>query len=170
MYVSEIMTKDPKAVGPNTSLLDVASMMNLYRLPALPVVDEHNKLIGNISEKDILKNLLPSMEDIVDGSVNTQLDSMISNYSKQMRIVTFSVMTKNPISAKEDMHILKATALMTSHNFRRLPVIDSMHQLIGVMSLGDVHKAIFHSHISVNNNLSKTSLNTETSISAPPLN
>lgn len=93
------MTKDPKAVGPNTSLLDVASMMNLYRLPALPVVDEHNKLIGNISEKDILKNLLPSMEDIVDGSVNTQLDSVISNYSKQMRIVTSSVMTKNPISA-----------------------------------------------------------------------
>ena len=170
MYVSEIMTKDPKTVGPNTSLLDVASMMNLYRLPALPVVDEHNKLIGNISEKDILKNLLPSMEDIVDGSVNTQLDSMISNYSKQMRIVTSSVMTKNPISAKEDMHILKATALMTSHNFRRLPVTDNMNQLIGVMSLGDVHKAIFHSHISANQHSPENSLSNETYFGSLPLN
>ena len=170
MYVSEIMTKDPKAVGPDTSLLDVASMMNLYRLPALPVIDENNKLIGNISEKDILKNLLPSMEDIVDGSVNTQLDSMISNYSKQMRIVTSSVMTRNPVSAKEDMHILKATALMTSHNFRRLPVTDNTHQLIGVMSLGDVHKAIFHSHISANNNSASLSLRNETRLGSLPLN
>jgi CBS domain-containing protein len=46
------------------------------------------------------------------------------------------------------MHIIKATARMTSHRFRRIPVADKEGRLVGVMSLGDVHKALFHAHLS----------------------
>ena len=37
---------------------------------------------------------------------------------------------------------------MTSHRFRRIPVIDGDGKVVGVMSLGDVHKAVFQSHVS----------------------
>ena len=150
MLVSDIMTKTPRTVTPDTKLQEVASIMCLYRIPALPVVDEDGKLVGNISEMDLLKNLLPTMEDIMAGEAAMEIDRMRTNYSDSVEIRVSEMMNKDPVSVSPDQHVLKATAKMTSHRFRRIPVVDSDGKLVGVMSLGDVHKAIFHSHVSSN--------------------
>ena len=81
MLVSEIMTKNPKTVSPDTHLKEVASIMCLYRIPALPVVDEDGKLVGNISEMDLLKNLLPTMEDIIAGEASMEIERMYSVFN-----------------------------------------------------------------------------------------
>lgn len=148
MLVSEIMTKNPKTVSTDTRLKEVASIMCLYRIPALPVVDEDGKLVGNISEMDLLKNLLPTMEDIMAGEATMEIARMIPNYSSSMEKLVSDMMINNPVSVTPDMHILKATAKMTSHRFRRIPVTEADGKLVGVMSLGDMHKAIFQSHVS----------------------
>lgn len=122
--------------------------MCLYRIPALPVVDNDGKLVGNISEMDLLKNLLPTMEDIMSGEANLEIDRMTSNYSSSMERCVEDLMIRNPVSVSPDQHVLKATAKMTSHRFRRIPVTDDDGKLVGVMSLGDVHKGIFHSNMS----------------------
>jgi len=148
MLVNDIMTRDPRTVSPDTNLQEVASTMCLYRIPALPVIDDDGKLVGNISEMDILKNLLPSMEDIMAGEATMEIERMLPNYSSSMDKTVNDLMIKNPVSVTADMHVLKATAKMTSHRFRRIPVIDADGKLVGVMSLGDVHKAVFHIHLS----------------------
>jgi len=148
MLVSDIMTRDPRTVSPDTKLQEVASIMCLYRIPALPVVDADGKLVGNISEMDLLKSLFPTMEDITTGDAAQEIDRMMSNYSMEMEQRVSDMMVKNPISVTPDQHVLKATAKMTSNRFRRIPVTDSDGKLVGVMSLGDVHKAVFHSNVS----------------------
>lgn len=148
MIVSDIMTTTPRTVSPDTKLLEVASIMCLYRIPALPVIDADGTLVGNISEMDVLKNLLPSMEDIVAGEAVDEIERMIPNYSASMEQRVSSMMIANPVSVSPDDHVLKATARMTSHRFRRIPVTDGDGKLVGVMSLGDVHKAVFQSHLS----------------------
>ena len=148
MLVSDIMTHAPRTVSPDAKLQEVASIMCLYRIPALPVVDADGKLVGNISEMDLLKNLFPSMEDIMTGDAAQEIDRMMSNYSMEMEQRVSDMMIKNPISVTPDQHVLKATAKMTNNRFRRIPVVDSDGKLVGVMSLGDVHKAVFHSHVS----------------------
>ena len=148
MLVSDIMTRNPRTITPDTRLQEVASIMCLYRIPALPVVDEEGKLVGNISEMDLLKNLLPTMEDIMAGEASMEIKRMIPNYSSSMGKRVEDMMVKNPISVTPDMHVLNATARMTSHRFRRIPVTDADGKLVGVMSLGDVHKGIFHYHVS----------------------
>ena len=148
MLVSEIMTHSPRTVSPDSKLQEVAAIMCLYRIPALPVVDEDGKLVGNISEMDLLKNLLPTMEDIVAGTGTMEIEQMVPNYSSSMTRRVSDIMVKNPVSVSPDQHVLKATAKMTSHRFRRIPVTDSDGKLVGVMSLGDVHKAVFQSHLS----------------------
>lgn len=148
MLVSDIMTHAPRTVTPDAKLQEVASVMCLYRIPALPVIDEDGKLVGNISEMDLLKNLLPTMEDIMAGEAAMEIERMLPNYSASMGKRVEDMMIKNPISVTPDMHVLKATAKMTSHRFRRIPVTDASGKLVGVMSLGDVHKAIFHFHVS----------------------
>jgi len=149
MLVSDIMTHTPKTVSPNAQLQEVASIMCLYRIPALPVVDEDGKLVGNISEMDLLRNLFPTMEDIMAGEAVLEIDSMTSNYSASMKLRVSDLMVKNPVSVSPNQHVLKATAKMTSNRFRRIPVTDDDGKLVGVMSLGDVHKAIFQFHVSV---------------------
>jgi CBS domain-containing protein len=148
MLVSDIMTRNPKTVSPETRLQEVASIMCLYRIPALPVVDEQGMLVGNISEMDLLKNLFPKTEDIMSGNAVLEIERMAPNYSASMKQAVGDMMTKNPVSVSPDQHVLKAAAKMTSHRFRRIPVADSEGRLVGVMSLGDVHKAIFQLHVS----------------------
>ena len=148
MLVSDIMTRNPRTITPDTRLQEVASIMCLYRIPALPVVDDEGRLVGNISEMDLLKNLLPTMEDIMAGEASMEIKRMIPNYSSSMGKRVEDMMVKNPISVTPDMHVLNATARMTSHRFRRIPVTDADGKLVGVMSLGDVHKSIFHYHVS----------------------
>lgn len=147
MLVSDIMTRNPRTVSPDAKLKVVASIMCLYRIPALPVVDDAGKLMGNISEMDLLKNLLPTMDDIMSGDAAVEIERMATNYSASMERRVGDMMIKNPVSVSPDQHVLKATAKMTSHRFRRIPVTDSDGTLVGVMSLGDVHKAIFQSHV-----------------------
>jgi CBS domain-containing protein len=148
MLVSDIMTRNPKTVSPETRLQEVASIMCLYRIPALPVVDEQGMLVGNISEMDLLKNLFPKTEDIMSGNAVLEIERMAPNCSASMKQAVGDMMTKNPVSVSPDQHVLKAAAKMTSHRFRRIPVADSEGRLVGVMSLGDVHKAIFQLHVS----------------------
>ena len=148
MLVSDIMTRTPRTVSPDAKLREVASIMCLYRIPALPVVDEDAKLVGNISEMDLLRNLFPTMEDIMAGDAALEIERMTLNYSASMDQRVSNMMVKNPVSVSPEQHVLKATAKMTSHRFRRIPVTDGDGKLVGVMSLGDVHKAIFQSHVS----------------------
>jgi CBS domain-containing protein len=55
-------------------------------------------------------------------------------------------MTRNPIAVNPEMHILRAATIMVRNRFRRIPVADS-GVLVGMLSLGDVHKAIFHANV-----------------------
>ena len=148
MLVADIMTQTPRTVSPDTRIQEVAAIMCLYRIPALPVVDDDGKLVGNISEMDLLKNLLPTMEDIMAGNASMEIERMVPNYSSSMTKLVQDIMVKNPVSVSPDQHVLKATAKMTSHRFRRIPVTDGDGKLVGVMSLGDVHKAVFQTHVS----------------------
>ena len=80
MLVSDIMTRTPRTVSPDAKLQEVASIMCLYRIPALPVVDADGKLVGNISEMDLLKNLFPTMEDITTGDAAQRHDDQESYF------------------------------------------------------------------------------------------
>jgi len=55
-------------------------------------------------------------------------------------------MTRNVISVRPGTHVLKAAATMATNKFRRIPVVED-GKLLGVVSLGDVHKALFKNQV-----------------------
>lgn len=147
MRVSDIMTETVKTVSPATPLIEVVSLMCLYRFSGLPV-EENGKLVGIIAEKDILARLLPDVDAMMDGVSGINFDVLMQEYTGIIRLLRVSdLMTTGVISVTPDMHILKAAALMASQRFRRIPVTEK-DRLVGMLSLGDVHKAIFHRSIS----------------------
>jgi CBS domain-containing protein len=146
MLVKEIMTRSVKTVTSKTPLTEVVSLMCLYRYSGIPVVEE-DILIGIIAEKDILASLLPTADDLKDGMAAIDFDRLLADYASAVKGTVDDLMTRSVKSVPADMHILKAASVMTGHRFRRIPVADG-DKLLGMLSLGDVHKAIFHRNLS----------------------
>ncbi len=149
MLVSEIMTRSPKTVAPDAKLLEVVSLMCLFRFSGLPVEDEAGNMVGFIAEKDVLHRMFPTLEDFKDVMAAPDYDKMMYQYKDVVNLKVEDVMTKNVITVSPDMHILKAATVMVRHKFRRIPVADA-GKLLGMLSLGDVHKAIFQANLSHN--------------------
>jgi len=145
MQVKDIMSRSVKTVTPRSPIAEVVSLMCLYRYSGLPVV-ENGKLVGIIAEKDILARLLPNLEELMDRMSAIDFDALINNYSGLMKLQVTDLMTRGVATVSPDMHILKATAVMAGKRFRRIPVAEG-DTLVGMLSLGDVHKAIFHANI-----------------------
>jgi CBS domain-containing protein len=147
MQVKEIMSRSVRTVTPDNKVLDVASVMCLYRFAGLPVVEDEDRLVGIIAEKDVLHCLFPKLEHLMEeGMANVDLDREMGRYKEVLAQRVSDLMTRNPITVAPDMHILRAATVMVRHRFRRIPVAEN-GRLVGMLSLGDVHKAIFHATI-----------------------
>jgi CBS domain-containing protein len=77
-------------------------------------------------------------------------DDMMLQYKDVVNLKVEDVMTSRVITVSPDLHILRAATIMVRHKFRRIPVAEH-GKLVGMLSLGDVHKAIFQ--INMANNL-----------------
>lgn len=147
MQVRDVMSASVRSVTPDTKVMEVASLMCLYRFHGLPVVEADNQLVGIIAEKDVLHSLFPKIEHLMtDGIANVDLDREMGNYKEVLAMRVAELMTRNPIAVPPDMHILRAATIMVRNRFRRIPVAEN-GRLVGMLSLGDVHKAIFHANV-----------------------
>jgi CBS domain-containing protein len=147
MKVKDVMSRSVRSVNPDTKILDVASLMCLYRFHGLPVVEEDDRLVGIIAERDLLNSLFPKLEKLIqEGMYSVDLDKEMARYSETLALKTAELMTPNPVTVDPDMHVLRAAIVMTRHNFRRIPVAEE-GRLVGMLSIGDVHKAIFQANI-----------------------
>ncbi|MEA1888358.1 MAG: CBS domain-containing protein [Pseudomonadota bacterium] len=146
MQVKDIMSSSVKTVTPDTKLVEVASLMCLYRYSGLPVVDDDNNLLGIVAEKDLLHKLFPSLDDLMEGFASIDLDEMMGQYKSVLTLKVSDVMSKAVKTVPPEMHILRAATVMVRHRFRRIPVAED-GCVIGMLSLGDIHKAIFHKNL-----------------------
>ena len=143
MKVEDIMTTNVRTVSSDRKLGEVVSLMCIYRYSGIPVVDD-GKLVGTVSESDILGKMFPKLEDLMDSMSTVNYDDLMQQYSDVVTITVRDVMTPVVISVKPDLHILQAASMMCGRKFRRIPVaVDN--KLVGMVSMGDVHKAIYQS-------------------------
>jgi CBS domain-containing protein len=136
------MTQGARSVTQDTPIQEVASLMCLYRYSGLPVI-EGEKLIGFIAEKDVLAQLFPSVEDAMEGMATIDLKEKAREYKSIMNRKVGDLMTHGAKTVSPDMPVLKAAIIMANNRFRRIPVAEG-DKLVGMLSLGDIHKAIFH--------------------------
>ena len=143
MKVQDIMTTNVRTVSSDKKLSEVVSLMCIYRYSGIPVVDD-GKLVGTVSESDVLGRMFPKLEDLMGSMSTVDYDALMQQYSDVVSVQVKEVMTPIVISIKPDMHILQAASMMVGRKFRRIPVADG-DQLLGMVSMGDVHKAIYQS-------------------------
>lgn len=141
MRVKDIMNTQVKTATADTKIRDVAVLMCFNKISGVPVL-EGNRIVGMLSEKDILLGMYPKMDDFMASDHHLTLEELEFEYRDVLDLCVRDLMTMRVHTVSPDEPILRAASAMFLHNIRRIPVaIDG--RLVGIVSIGDVHKAIF---------------------------
>ncbi len=114
MLAKDIMTKDVIAVNPLTPVKSLAKILSKNHISGAPVVDKSGKVLGVVSEADIL-----------------------ARSGKQVK----SIMSKRVIGVIEDTPVEEIASLMTTHKVKRIPIMRG-EKLAGIVSRADIVRAI----------------------------
>ena len=145
MIVSEIMTTNVKTAQEDTSVREIANTMCFNKISGLPIVDDDDKIIGIVSEKDLLKRMFPDMATIAEEG-RPNFEEMEQGYADTLQLKAKDIMTSVVSTVTPEMPIMKAASMMCINKIRRIPVAHN-DILVGIISIGDVHKAIFQSSL-----------------------
>lgn len=144
MLVKDVMNAAVRTAKKDDQLRSVAVVICTNKISGLPVIEGEDTLVGMISEKDILNALLPSYSDFLDDPIRARdFESMEKSYKDVLSRTVESLMTKRVFSVAPDDLVMQAASQMALHHFRRIPVVEDGNRLVGIVSLGDIHKAIF---------------------------
>ncbi|OSM02331.1 CBS domain-containing protein [Magnetofaba australis] len=153
MLVKEVMTTEMITAKPYDQTRSVAAAICTRKISGVPVVDDEGRLVGLVSEKDILNCLLPSYSDFLADPVRCKdFESMELAYHDVLTRDVSELMTSRLYTVGPEDPIMLAASRMALHGFRRIPVVDPENRLIGIVSLGDVHKAIFQRELGMPQN------------------
>lgn len=146
MLVKDIMTTAVRSARPEDPIREIAATMCLHKFAGLPVVDASGKIVGVISEKDILHGMFPKFEDLVTSAGLVDFEELEREYQDVVNLKVRDVMSQKIIKVEPEMPVLKAASIMFRHRIRRVPV-QKDGRLVGIISIGDVHKAIFKENL-----------------------
>jgi len=136
--VERVMTKEVYRVKVDTTVREVAQMLMEYRISGLPVVDEEDRVIGVVSEADLLP--LTGMRGSALGRFKKWWRERITSPKIYERVG--EVMNKPAITISPSDHIGKAAALLNKWGIKRLPVVNDEGKLIGIVSRADIVRVI----------------------------
>jgi len=149
MQVKDTMCTDVKTCRADTPIKDIATIMCFNKISGMPVVDDDNNVVGIISEKDILCSMFPDMKELVESGAKANFEEMEKDYGSVLDKTVDDLMTRVVASVSPDMPILRAASIMWLRKIRRIPVTEN-NKLVGILSMGDVHKSVFQESLLVN--------------------
>lgn len=142
MRVADIMNKQVEFVTTETPVIDVSSLIFGRNINGVPVVDKL-KLVGFITEKDILTKFFPTVGEYVEDPFREgNFEGMEKKVDEIFGLKAKQIMSKTPITVREDTPLLKAQSLMFLNKIGRLPVVNEDGELIGILSKSDIFRTI----------------------------
>ena len=117
LTVGNIMEADVQSAAKDTKAEMLASLM-MEGFGSVPIVDDQNKLVGIVSEFDLLAALRKGkkLEDVMAGDI----------------------LTANPISVTKDTDVMTLVDVLQNNHLIRVPVLDNQGKLIGIVARRDL--------------------------------
>jgi CBS domain-containing protein len=143
VLIREVMTTPPLHISPQASMEEAALLFAGSEASDLMVAAEDGRLVGVLSEGDLLRAVLPDRAEIeaAGGSVE---DAMIAFVRKGVELRSRPVgpyVIREPITVDPDDHVSVAAVVMTERFIRRLPVVrDGL--LVGTVSRSALCRAV----------------------------
>ena len=143
MKVKDFMTCLVVTVTPETSILDAARMMLDHKISGLPVVSDGGRVVGIISEHDLLRG--------GTGDARTERPHWLRLMIEQVNLTDQSArfqerkvreaMTPDPVTVTENAPLEEAARLIADNDIKRLPVVRD-NKLVGIIARADIVRAI----------------------------
>jgi len=142
MKVSDVMQKHVEFITPENSVLEASRLIFGRGINGLPVC-KNKKIIGFITERDILAKFYPSIQEYVEDCVHSSdFEGMEDRIDEILAMTVEKIMAKASITVTADTPLLRAQSLMFVHKIGRLPVVDEKGNLLGIISKGDIFRAL----------------------------
>src|SRR5262245_2744355 len=121
MTCRDVMTPNPSCCVPADSAAMAAQIMKREDVGAVPIVSDYNSLnlVGIITDRDLAVKVVSEGRD----AHNTRIDH---------------VMSRNPVSCREEEDTNQAIRMMANNQVRRIPVVDSGNRLVGIIAQADL--------------------------------
>jgi CBS domain-containing protein len=132
--VKDVMTTHVVAVRLKATYKDMASRLREFRVSAFPVLDDDNKVVGVVSEADLLTK--EALEYSIPGVAGGILHSR--ERAKAAAVTAADLMSKPAVTIGPDESVNHAARLMYARKVKRLPVVDDRGRLVGIVSRADV--------------------------------
>jgi len=150
MQARDIMTTNVLKATPDQSIHDVVHKLLERSVSALPVVDDTDRLVGIISEGDLLRRV----ETGTERKRSWWLDMMVSSeersrdFLKSHAVHVRDVMTQKVISVAEDTPASEIAGILEENRIKRVPVVRE-GRLVGIVSRADIIRALAVQHIPI---------------------
>jgi CBS domain-containing protein len=143
--VKDVMTTHVIAVRMNAPFKDMAARLREQRISAFPVLDGDNRVVGVVSEADLLtKEALEYSDPGLVGGLLHHREQV-----KAAGVTAEDLMTKPAVTIGKDELVSRAARLMYDRKVKRLPVVDEDGRLLGIVSRADVLSVFSRSDASI---------------------
>ncbi|HUC23590.1 MAG TPA: CBS domain-containing protein [Streptosporangiaceae bacterium] len=132
--VRDVMTRRVVSVREDASFKEMADMLRSTRISAFPVIDSANRVIGVVSEADLL------VKEAVQATGTSIIAALrhVREEEKAKGVTAADLMTRPATTIGPDASVAEAARVMYDRRIKRLPVIDATGRLLGIISRADV--------------------------------
>ncbi len=147
MYIAkDIMSSPTISASKEQTVKEALDLLAKHSISGLPVVDENDKVVGIISDTDIIrfsqqKSIVPHTGSsfwISPYSEIEELASVRSGFELLHKTQLENVMTKKVYSVTEDTPASDVAKLMNRRNINRIPVVNDDGKLVGIVTRADL--------------------------------
>lgn len=134
--VGSVMTTEVVAVAEPTPFKEVATLLARHRISGVPVVDDDEKVVGVISETDLM---LRQVEQDAESPRRLRLlPAARRRAAKASALTAGRLMSTPPVTVRADDSIAHSARTMAERRIERLPVLDEEDRLVGIVTRRDL--------------------------------
>lgn len=139
MKAKDLMTTDVITVSPDATVSHVAQLLLRHRISAVPVLEGGGKLVGIVSEGDLMRRAEAGTEPRRSWWLNllARPEDLATDYVRSHARLVKDVMTRKIISVGEDESASRIAALLEEKRIKRVPVVKD-GRLVGIVSRADL--------------------------------
>jgi len=147
LTAKDIMTRDVITVNADMSVRDLAQLLADHKISGAPVVDDRDKLIGIVTENDLIdqakKVHIPTVMALFDSFVFLENPERLEKDLKKMSASTVGdISTTAVVTVREDTPVDELATTMSEKNVHTLPVLDQEGTMVGVIGKSDIIRTL----------------------------
>jgi CBS domain-containing protein len=145
LKAEDIMTKDVIAVKPETTVEELARLLIEHKISGAPVVDEENRLVGIVTENDLIKKNarlhIPTIVRLFDAYFLLDSNKVEEEIKKMVAGTVDEICNKKIVSLTEETSLEEIATIMSEKKIHLLPVLRDS-KVVGIVGKADVVKSM----------------------------